>query len=197
MRARPNRSLSYEVSIYNMNVKDDLVSLIDPQTDDRITVNAGKTQHQGIELGIKKDLSTQLKLSVSYSYANHTYKDWVQRVASSNVDFSGNDIESAPKTIGNTRLQYYPAFLNGGQIQAEWVHLGKYWMDQSNTTEYEGHDIFNLRMNHRVNKKINTYARIMNVSDERYATAARFSRGASEFSPGLPRTYFVGMDYKF
>ena len=197
LRGQPSDNINYEISIYAMHVKDDLVSFIDPITDDRTTVNAGKTLHKGIELGLNSQLSKQLKLSLSYSYAKHTYEDWVQRVGSNNIDFSGNEIQSAPRNIGNTRLQYKPEFLNGGFMQLEWVHLGKYWMDQSNTTEYEGHDIYNLRMNHHVSQQMDVYARLMNVTDERYATAASFRRGVSEFAPGMPRTLYAGVDYKF
>lgn len=197
LRGQASENWKYEVSIYDMKVADDLVSFVDPITSDRTTVNAGETSHKGIELAVDGALTDTLQLTLSYSYAEHLYEDWVQLVGSSNVDFSGNEIESAPRVIANTRLAYKPALLNGGRVELEWAHLGDYWMDQSNTGKYDGHDIYNLRLNHRVDKQLNIFARIINLSDELYATAASISRGNSEYAPGAPRTLYAGVDYKF
>jgi iron complex outermembrane recepter protein len=197
LRGEANENWKYEISIYNMDVKDDLVSYVDPVTSDRTTVNAGETSHQGIELSTNGRMTETLQLAVSYSYAEHFYEDWIQRVSSSNVDFSGNEIQSAPRVIANTRITYKPAILNGGRAEIEWVHLGDYWMDQDNTGKYDGHDLYNLRFNHRMDKQLNLFARVINVTDERYATAASISRGNNEFAPGMPRTLYAGVDYKF
>jgi len=197
VRGQPTSLTNYEVSVYTMIVKDDLVSYVDPVTTNRTTVNAGETSHTGIELALGSQLQETLRLDVSFSYAKHMYEDWVQRVGSTNVDFSGNEISSAPRTIGNARLAYSPGLLNGGRIELELVHLGSYWMDQENTDKYAGHELLNLRMNHRVNTELNVYARIMNLTDEKYATAASISGGNPEFAPGMPRTFYAGVDFKF
>jgi outer membrane receptor protein involved in Fe transport len=156
-------------------------------------VNAGETSHTGIELGFGSQLMQTLSLDISYSYAKHLYEDWVQ----SGTDYSDNEISSAPRTIGNIRLNFRPELLNGGRMELELVHLGSYWMDQSNTEKYDGHEIFNLRINHQLNAQINMFARVMNLSDKQYATAASLSRGNQEFAPGMPRTVYAGIDYKF
>jgi len=197
VRGNPTTKTNYEVSVYTMRVKDDLVSFIDPVTDDRTTVNAGRTSHTGIELGLGSQLVETVRLDISYSYAKHTYEEWVQRVGGSNVDFSGNEIAFAPRTIGNARLAYQPGLLNGGRIELELVHLGSYWLDQNNTEKYGDHEIVNLRMNHHINKQMNVYARVMNLTDKKYATAASLSRGNAEFAPGMPRTFYAGLDFKF
>ncbi len=197
VRGQPTTGIKYEISIYTMRVKDDLVSYIDPVTSNRITVNAGKTSHTGIELGLGSQLMKTLRLDISYSYAKHNYEHWVQRVGSKNVDYSGNEMSFAPRIIGNTRLTYKPELLNGGRIELELIQLGSYWMDQGNTKKYDGYEVLNLRINHPINTKLNLYTRIMNLADKKYATAASISRGKSEFAPGMPRTFYAGIDYKF
>jgi len=197
VRGTPTSKTNYEISIYTMRVKDDLVSFVDPITDDRTTVNAGRTSHTGIELGLGSQLIEKVRLDVSYSYAKQIYEEWLQRVGGSNVDYSGNEIAFAPRTIGNVRLAYQSGLLNGGRIELELVHLGSYWLDQGNTEKYGGHEIVNLRMNHHINKQINVFARIMNLADKKHATAASLSRGNAEFSPGMPRTFYAGLDLKF
>ncbi len=193
LRGTPADGLRYELTLYHMRKKDDLVSFEDPVTGDRQTVNAGETLHRGIELSLSAELAADWTLAASYTYAEHTYEEWV----ANGTDFSGNDIESAPRDIANTRLAYRPAALNGGGVELEWEHLGWYWMDQSNTAKYDGHDLLNLRANYFVTKRLQAYARVINLADKRYATAARFSRGSKEFAPGLPRTVYAGLSYAF
>lgn len=193
VRAQPTSKINYEVSVYTMQVDDDLVTYEDPVSGDRTTVNAGKTSHTGIELGFGSQFVETLRLDISYSYAKHIYEEWVEK----GTDFSGNEMVNAPRTIGNARLAYRPGLLNGGRIELELVHLGSYWLDQANTEKYGGYESFNLRMNHQVTAEFNIYARIMNLSDEKYATAVSLSRGNTEYAPAMPRTFYAGIDLKF
>ncbi len=193
LRGKPAESIDYEVSVYYMTKKDDLVTYEDPTTEDRTTVNAGETLHRGIEFGLNSELSKEWRLSLSYARNKHTFEKWLEK----GTDFSGNEIQSAPEEVANTRLNYRPALLKGGRIEMEWVHLGEYWMDQDNTEKYAGHDLLNLRLNYFATKHFETFVRLMNVGDKTYATSASFSRGESTFAPGMPRTFYAGAEYKF
>lgn len=199
VRGQAGKGVHYEVSVYRMDKKDDLVTYQDPSSGDRYTVNAGKTRHRGIELGLNSTLTPELKLAVSYSYAKHTYEEWVQ----SGTVYSGNEMASAPREIMNMRLNWTPAQLNGGQVELEWERLGSYWMDDNNTYKYSGHNLLNLRSNYQVDKKLELYGRIMNLTDKRYATAAAYTPASGwsaekfEYAPGLPRTVYLGINYTF
>ncbi|MGM0477273.1 MAG: TonB-dependent receptor [Pseudomonadota bacterium] len=187
-------SLDYGVSVYHMAKQDDLVRYEDPDTEDRYTVNAGETHHQGVELTAGAPLAEAWQFDVSYSLTRHTYEDWVE----GGTDYSGNDMESAPEEMGNVRLAYAPTYLGGGRVELEWERLGAYWLDQSNTEEYDGHDLLHLRANYHF-EALEVYGRIMNLTDERYATAGRFNSfsGDREFAPGLPRTVYAGITARF
>ena len=70
-------------------------------------------------------------------------------------------------------------------------------MDQANTKKYDGHDLLHLRANYLYAKDWEFYGRIMNLTDERYATAASERSSGSEYAPGLPRTLYAGIRYHF
>lgn len=201
LRGKMTDTVSYELSAYRMVKTDDLVSYEDPNTGDRYTVNAGETLHRGVEMGVKAKMTEQWDIAASYSRTKHTYEDWVVNNGSS--DYSGNEMESAPESLANVRVNYRPAVLNGGRAEMEWVHLGEYWMDADNTHKYDGHNLLNLRMNYFVDKGLEVYARVMNATDKRYATAAKYSPSAwgkpekFEYAPGMPRTFYLGINYKF
>lgn len=189
-----SKNSNYNLSIYYMRKKDDILTYTYADTS-RETMNAGETLHQGIEIGYGHKLTPLLTLDIAASYAKHTYEEWSPEAG---VNLSGNEIESAPNLIANTRLGHKSSFLNGGKMELEWVKLGDYWMDAANTYKYAGHDVFNLRVNYFISKDLELYGRLMNVADVRYATSAKYSSPTKiEYAPGMPRTAYIGMKYKF
>ncbi|MBS4096945.1 MAG: TonB-dependent receptor [Sulfuricella sp.] len=197
VRGKAGAGLSYEVSLYHMTKRDDIVTYMDPATSATQSVNAGKTLHRGIEIGVGAELARQWRLDLGLSYARHTYENWIAKVGNVNVDYSGKDMETAPRTIGNARLSYTPPVLNGGRMTLEWITLGSYWLDQANTGRYEGHDVFNLRANYPVSKSLEVYGSIANITDKRFAESASLSSGNPVFSPGMPRTVYAGVQYNW
>ena len=192
MRGKTGGS-GYEVSVYHMTKQDDIVSYT-AADNTRETLNAGKTQHQGIELGYDRQLAETVTLDVSFSYAEHTYESWSPKAG---VDYSGNEIKSAPRQIADVRLNWRPSQLNGGRVELNWAHLGRYWMDDANTHSYVGHDIYHLRGNYMLSKQLELFGRVENLTDERYATAASLSSNNEQFAPGLPRTVYAGVSYNW
>ncbi len=192
-----NRKWNYEVSVYHMTKEDDILSYRDPVTTQITTVNAGETLHRGIEVALGTDINETWRVDTSLSYAKHTYEDWQTAVGSTLVDYSGNEMETAPRVLTNTRLQYAPGFMNGGEMQLEWLRVGSYWRDQANTSKYDGHDVLNLRVRYPMNDKLEFYSNVDNLFDKRYAEVASLSGTEEAYTVGLPRTLFVGARYKF
>lgn len=199
LHGRTINNLSYTFSVYYMQKNDDILSFKNPDNTREI-VNAGATSHQGIEVGLKKALTKSVRLDIAASYAVHRYDDWKPN---STTDYSGNEMESAPRTITNTKLDYTPSAMNDLNLEIEWVHIGRYWMDQANTQKYSGHDLVNLRTRYLLTKQSHLYARIMNITNEKYATLATYKTAAFsnpekfEYAPGMPLTLFAGMEWTF
>lgn len=189
-----DNKLSLDASLYLMQKKDDIVSYsVTTGLSERR--NAGKTEHKGVEVGLGVQPIKEIGMNVSYSYAKHTYIDY--RV-SSTVDYSGKEIAAAPRQIVNTRLHYAPQIFNGGKIELEWIKLGEYWLDDANTEKYDGHDLFNVRASYKFNPAWEIYARAINITDELYAESASKSSGsAAQYNPGMPRTFYAGVAYKW
>ena len=186
------RRFDYELSVYQLTKKDDILSYRDPVTNVTQSTNAGETSHRGVELGLGRALTDQLRIDVAFSYAEHFYEEWV---VSGSTDYSGNEMEAAPRRIANTRLTWLP--VEGTRVQVEWLNLGSYWMDQANSARYKGHDVYNLRGNWAMTPGLSLYATLHNLLDDRYAESASVSSGTEVFSPGLPRTLYVGVEAKW
>lgn len=185
---------NYEVSVYYMKKKDDIVSYTDPATNQRTVVNAGETLHKGIEFGLGAPIADAWRIDASLSYAKHTYEKWK---VSGTADYSGFEMESAPRLIANTRLSYAPGYMNGGRVQLEWFKLGSYYHDQANTTKYGGHSLVNLRANYPIEKRWEIFGNINNLFDTQYAETVGMDGTAPTYSTGLPRTFVVGVQAKW
>lgn len=183
--------MSYDLVVYDLRKRDDIVSQRDPVTTFTQTVNAGSTRHRGVELGVGAPLLSVLRLDVAFSYAKHKYEEWVTNAGV----FSGKEIEAAPRVLSTTRLTWQP--IPRAQAQLEWVRLGHYWLDAANTQTYSGHDLFNVRASWPLTKDVSAFGSVYNLTDKRYADSAQLSSNQPVLSPGLPRTFYAGLEAKW
>jgi outer membrane receptor protein involved in Fe transport len=197
LRARPSDTSHYEVSFYYLSKKDDILNYRENPTDPTsptLTTNAGETLHRGVEIGAGFRLAPHWDFDTSLSYAKHTYGEWV---ISGTTDYSGNEMETAPRLIANTRFTHTPSLLRGGKFALEWTRLGRYWMDAANTHEYAGHNLLNLRINYPFANQWEVYGSVINVADRRFAESASLSGTQEQFAPGMPRTFYLGVQYNW
>jgi len=187
--------VTYQVSAYRMEVSDDILTFTDTRTGTRETSNAGRTLHRGVEVGLGAALPAGVRADLSWSRARHTYEAWAPRP---DVDFAGHEMESAPRTLVSARLGWRPTWLEGADFAAEWARIGSYWMDADNTHRYGGHALINLRADVPVTRGIEAVARVSNLLDERYAEGASYTQAAGEeFAPGMPRTVYLGLQWRW
>jgi outer membrane receptor protein involved in Fe transport len=199
VRAHAARRVSLDASVYTMDVTDDILSFFNTTDFTSETSNAGRTRHWGVEVGAGVAFTDAVRLEASYTYARHRYLQWVTATGS---DFSGNDVESGPKHIANTRATYQPSFLRNSAITAEWVHVGRYFTDPENLHTYGGYDLLNVYFNATIMRGFGLVGRLNNVTDANYAVTASFNPFVpvdlqERFTPGLPRTLFLGLQYNW
>ncbi len=189
----------YDWAWYLLSKKDDITSVRDPlNSNNRININAGETSHLGTELALGKQINQHWNLDTALSYSIQRYEN----NQSANGNFSGKAIPMAPRVLANTILSYKPnASLN---TQLEWTRVGAYWLDDNNTTRYNGHSLFNLRMRYQASKSLYLFARLNNLNNRRYAESANLfsvngqpTQTQITYSPGLPRTVYAGLEYRF
>jgi outer membrane receptor protein involved in Fe transport len=190
LRGRIANPVTFDLSVYTMTKRDDVLTYVNPSNGLREAVNAGETSHWGIELGLGVALLRSLKMDIAYSHGRHTYEDWV---LSSGTSYSGKEMEIAPRDIGNVRLTYGGEL---GHVGMEMVYLGSYWMDPANTRKYAGHTLLNVDLGAFVLESLEISLKVRNLLDRRYAESSSYNafRG-EEFAPGNPRTFIGGISY--
>jgi len=197
--------ISYDLAIYYMEKSDDIVTAITSDTG-RTSLNAGETIHKGIELGLQGTISTDFSFHSSLSYSEQTYGDFSYVYfcfscdpKNQEVNFNGNTVGKAPATLGNVGLRYEPISLHGFMAELELEHVGEYYVDETNTSQYSGHDLLNLRSRYSINPSFEVYGRIQNITDKRYSTYTSNQVGKDDiqYRPGQPLTLFAGIRANF
>ena len=179
--------VQYEVSTFYMKKKDYFF-----RTRFDNNVPDGKTKHYGVELSAFLPLGEQFDLGGSFTFARHQYE--FDNSDASIVD--GNDIDTAPRHIGNVRLGWN--FMAQSRAELEWVHVGQYYTDEGNEHTYEGHDLLNLRATHSVTSSVTVYGRISNLLNTEYAERADYSGFVGDrYFVGEERGVHVGASYSF
>jgi iron complex outermembrane recepter protein len=161
---------------------------------DGFNVTNGKTRHAGVEADIRILLHDRLTLESALTYAAHTYRfDRPTGRATESIT-KGDDIDTAPRVIANTRLRWSPT--KRAWLEAEWVSLGSYFTDAANDHAYEGHNLLHLRGETKVAERLSAFLTLRNVTNKLYAERADFAFGSERFFPGEERTFGVGLRYR-
>ncbi|QLG88663.1 TonB-dependent receptor [Chitinibacter bivalviorum] len=198
-RWQPNQDLNLNAAVYRLNGQDELVNYsIEPGKS--FPRNAGKTLHEGVELGANWQATTAWSVRLAGQYARHSY---VQYQPSPLENYAGKDIPAAPNWQGTLEIAYQP--IQGARIALETAYLGPYWMDSPNTVQYEGYTLFNLRGEYQY-KAWTLWAQVLNLANSHYAEIASSSykgqglhngNTQDSYSVGAPRTFVFGMSYAF
>ncbi|GAA4813326.1 TonB-dependent receptor family protein [Litoribaculum gwangyangense] len=201
-----NNKLQINTSLYQLNIKNLLVSRRISE-DQYIGINAGKTQHHGLELDVNYEWISKEALSItsflSYSLNNFTFKRFID----DGNDYSGNDLTGVPSNIFNFGIDFDTALGIYGNINYQ--HVGKMPITDSNNLYTNRYNLTNLKIGHvtNLNKKLklNIFLGLNNIFEEQYASqilinATGFGGSAPRYYyPGNPINYFTGinLDYKF
>jgi len=150
-----------------------------------------ETEHYGLELSLEWLLADNLQLVSNVTYAKHEYA-FNRTVGGGNpaeTVTDGDAIDGAPETLGNSKLTYT---LNARlDTSLTWEHVGDYFMDASNTAEYEGHDIVGLGIDYMLSGDSAVSLRVDNLLDDGYATRADKWFGDNRYFPGEGRRLMV------
>ncbi|WP_299671337.1 TonB-dependent receptor [uncultured Polaribacter sp.] len=191
-----NNKFQYNVAIYRLSIKNLLVSRRTAQ-DEFVGINAGKTQHDGLELAINykwlQKENVTINTFINYTRNNFIFKEFIDDTD----DFSGNDLTGVPKDVFNAGIDFNSMLGFYGNINFQYV--GSMPVTDSNSLFSDSYKVTNLKIGYRKNltKKLqfNTFFGVNNIFDEAYASQILIN--ASSFGGNAPRYYYPGNPINF
>jgi len=178
-----------ELITYYMTIDDTITRYKNNITNDYYYDNGDMTIHRGIEFSTRMQATKNFATKIAYSYSKHNYDN--------DDKYGDNEISQAPNHLANVRLIYTPSQLKGLRLMGEWQYVGSYWMDDDHMNKYDGYDIGNLKADYTYNNKLRVFAKVTNITDERYAVSAKYAYGKSDYTPGDPRQFYAGLEYRW
>lgn len=190
--------LQYDLGAYFTNVSNMLVTKRLTEAD-FMSINAGKTEHKGVELWLSKNISVttdfSLFLSGTYSISSHHFLDFVD----DGNNYSGNNMPGIPNQQVNFKAEawYKRKIFLTGRISA----TGRQFINDSNTEEYNEFNTLDIVAGYRHRWKngilLSIKAEVENLFNTQYASmllinAPQFGNNAPRYYyPGLPRNFFL------
>ena len=156
-------------------------------------ISGASTRHQGIELDYQARLGQDWRFALNGSWALHRYASDYSAPLGEQI-ISGNDIDTAPRTLGSARLAWTPG--SNTETELEWQHTGGYYLDASNDPRYPGHGIFNLSLRQKIGRNWSIGLRITNLADRAYAERADYAFGDFRYFPGRGRAIFADISFQ-
>lgn len=189
-----------DYAFYQMRGRNELlnVRMPDNSTDYQ---SAGKTLHRGLELSLTYKPSKEWLFRFGGTQAVHRYEEFALSLRETDAlrNVNGKDMPSAPRTVWNTELSYYPKQLKNLRASVEWQHVSGWYQNQTNAVRYGGYDVLNGRLGYQW-KGAEIFTNLMNLTNALYAVNATRGNNATDrttFTPAAPRTLVIGIQYNF
>ncbi|WP_233352095.1 TonB-dependent receptor family protein [Pseudogemmobacter humi] len=185
-------ALTWDVTAYHSRLKNELLSLRDSSGVQLAAVNAGRTVHSGLELGLSGELSETLSARLAWTWQDFRFDNDPLR--------GDNKLAGAPENVITLALAWQATealSLNG---KLHWVP-GRTPVDNMNTLFNDSYALVDVGAEYAVSETAVVFARVSNLFDERYASStlvldqARPDQAA--FIPGTGRAFYLGARLNF
>ena len=185
-----NDKVNGSISIYQSKKKNSIF-----RDAENFIVDNGKTDHEGVELSLNWFINRNNTISTSLTYGDHKY-DFETDTSMREKIRIGNKIDTSPTLMAN--LIWDIILGDDNLLSFEIEHMSSYYTDAANLHKYDGHTLYHARFNRNISPTLEGFIRIDNIFDKAYAERADFNAfGGDRYFPGLPREFYVGIEYTF
>ena len=203
----PSLTSRVDFTVYQIDTTDEIVVLSNTGGNSTFK-NAPGTQRNGWELSASTLLGTNWRASLSASQIDATYSE--AYTAGTTPVAAGNKIPGIPQSFTFADITWKSqgfgqGFGNvgakssalGTQAGLELTQAGKLFANDVNTVSADGYNSLNLRASHGWklgSASLTAYARIDNLTDERYAGSVIVNQAAGQFfEPAPGRNWTAGL----
>jgi iron complex outermembrane receptor protein len=187
-----NGRLAWNAVAYYSWVDNELLNLRDASGVSLGSVNAGKTTHFGIELGMSTQFTDQLSGRLAYTFQEFRFDG--------DPLYGDNRLAGAPRHTINAALRYAFTPRFASEVEVNW-RPDKTPVDNANTLYADPFVIVSARASYDLTETLTLYGEVRNIFDETYASSTLIVDQArpdqAVFLPGDGRAFIVGARARF
>ncbi|MET0986580.1 MAG: TonB-dependent receptor [Steroidobacteraceae bacterium] len=183
---------SWDIAVYASEVRDELLSLNAPGGQPLGTVNAPRTVHRGIELGLALQLAPEVLWRSSYLWNDFRFDD--------NATYGDNRLPGIPEHFyrGELSWSFLPTY--AATLTGEWSPR-RYAIDMANSWYADSYALVGVKLARTVNKGLSWFVEGRNLTDRKYAATTGViadARGqdVAQFLPGDGRAVYAGIEWR-
>lgn len=170
-------------------------------------INAGKTRHQGFELTFLhfffnlNHFPGKLTSLLSYTLSSNKFIEFTDDGNS----YDGNHLPGIPNQTVQQQFTWNP--VEQIELTTQLYFAGEQYLNDLNAEKYESYLLGNLKLSAEIlnsaTSTLQVFTGINNLTDNHYASMLIVNAkgfGGSEpryYYPGLPRNFFLGIQYRF
>ncbi len=187
----------YDLTLYHTDIANMVVGVDRDEGNplvDRVFVNAGEVQGQGLEASFYVKPNDMLRFDAAYTYAVNKYTDFVDQ----GTDYSGNYVADSPLHHLNARVTVTP--IAGLDVELEVDHISEFYTSNANNDpngKYQRPALWHLKVDYE-DGPWTFWGQVRNLTDVKYADGVSHSSySGRKYTPGEARSFTVGTRYKF
>ena len=195
---------NYEIAVYYMDI-DNLLVARRTGDDEFVGVNAGKTIHKGLEVGLNYFLINRTSIQLSHTNALSIHQYTFDEFQDLDEDYSGNDLTGVPDKTFYSQLHLNTSI--GLYTYLNYQYIGEIPLRDDNSIYADSYQLVNLKIGYKLEVtkhfQADAFIGFNNVFDEKYASmvqinAASFGNNAPRYYyPGEPSNYYAGLNLKY
>ena len=191
-----SNDFEYDLSVYNMFVDDLLVARRVDQ-DQFVGINAGETNHFGVDAYVRKRWTDYFSSWVTYTFSRFTFEEYEDL----GEVYDGNELTG----VAPHQLQVGAAYelIKDLTVSARYQFTDEMPLRDDNSVYSESFQLFDARLAYDDIKlgraRGHVFFGLRNVLDERYASMLLINAGSfggrapRYYYPGLPRNWYAGV----
>ena len=196
VRGSFGQGLSYDMALFSIRVEDEILPYEIDGNSRTFYENAGRTERNGIELGLSWDISYAWRITSALTLADYTLRDFEDEQGN---DADGNRLPGLPREQWVTEVEWKGS---GQRFAAlEWQYVGDLYAENSNQTKVPDYWLFGMRAGDTVRfgrQSLNFYGGVRNLLDEEYFSNIRINANRGAFyEPAPGRTFYAGLEWVF
>ena len=193
----PPARLRYDVAIFRMDVRDQLISYRTEEGGDRdFYRNAGKTRHDGMELALRWFPVLWLEVSGNYNLSRFVFRESFSS-APGDFDATGNRLPGIPKHRLASSLSITPRDF---RISLTAEALDSYYVNNENTSKNPGFSVLHMTFGHdgfKLSESIlvSPFLTVNNITNARYNSSVSINANFGRYyEPAPGRAIYAGFN---